>query len=75
MSDNKQLVNEAAAMDLLNNNEWLRTPDVMRITGLCRKTLYRLIDSGMLRAKDIGSNGRRCYMIHTKYLDEFRGTP
>ena len=60
-----------------NTRIWMRPDDVMRFFGangrkISRRTLYRLIDSGRLRAKDMGRNGRRRYIFHPSYLDEFR---
>ena len=54
----------------------MRAPQVMRMLGdgkrkLCRKTLYRLIESGQLKAKDIGDGNRRCYAFHPRYIEEF----
>ena len=56
---------------------WLRTPQVRRILGvdgrpMCHRTLYRLIESGQLRARDIGDGVRRCYIFHPSYIDDFR---
>jgi hypothetical protein len=63
--------------ELLQQNQWLRPNDVMRLLGyggrpLSRKVLYRLIDSGRLQAKNLGTRARRFYVIHVSYLEDFR---
>ena len=56
---------------------WMSAPQVMRhfgngVTNMGRRTLYRLIESGSLKAKDIGDGKRRCYIFHQSYIEEFR---
>jgi len=54
------------------HKEWMRTPEVMKKFGVTRRTLYRLVESGRLNAKDVGDGTRHCYLFHPSYIEDFR---
>lgn len=53
--------------------EWLAVKDVCAALGISRHSVYRLIRTGHLRAKNMSVHGSKClWRIHTHWLDDFK---
>ena len=51
---------------------WLKIGDVADILCISRKSVYRLIDAGRLRAKNVSTSKRAAWRVHPVWLREFQ---
>lgn len=59
-------------MPTATDEAWLKIGDVARILRVSRKSVYRLIDAGRLRAKNISTSKRAAWRVHPVWLREFQ---